>query len=206
MQRDFETTLNEFLKKSKAYFDDLNTSLQEYEQFFHQVQQIFPVYSDFVSHVTQALETSPSRPVLKAEKIHPKVMGGTKKVLIVDDAEINRILLGHFFKNTSVNLEFSSSGEQALEKVSKISFDLIIMDLQMRGMGGIEAIQKIRAFQPENRTQTRIIAISNLESSESERDEVMKAGADYYLTKTLSREAMRERFYEILFGSDLISA
>ena len=202
MQQESDKILNEFLDQLKGHFDQQNATLAEYEQFFVQIQKAFPIYADFVEQVNQSLSA------IQNKKHEARVVRSTesKKIIIVDDSEINRILLGHFFKNMPVVLEFASSGDQAIEKTNQNSFDLILMDLQMKGMSGMDAIKAIREAQPENAKKTLILAISNQEPSEDERIQVMSLGANDYLTKSMSRELMKERVFEVLFGQGQISA
>lgn len=194
MDQDFDKTLNEFLDQVKIKFDQ---------------------YSDFVQYVSDALvslqntppESVPSpKKAVSAKQQTVVATGEKKKILIVDDAEINRVLMGHFFKNMPVTLEYAVSGEQALEKITGINFDLILMDLQMKGMSGLDAIKAIRAAQPQNLKTTQIVAISNQSPTDQERADVMNAGANEYLTKSMSRDAIRERVFEFVFGSNQISA
>ncbi len=219
MQQDFETTLNEFLAKVKAHVDHQNATLAEYERFFSRAQELFPAYSGFVQHVNDALNSihesvgegeSSKIPTQKKPHSAPKFESlgklEKKKILIVDDAEINRVLMGHFFKHVPTLLEFASSGEQALTKISQHTFDLILMDLQMKGMSGVDAIKAIRGAQSENAKHTQIVAITNLEPTEEERIETMNAGANEYLSKSMPREAIKERVFEFLFGANQISA
>ncbi len=149
-------------------------------------------------------KTAPSAKVQAA--ISSMASTEKKKILIVDDAEINRILMGHFFKNMPVTLEFAGSGEQALEKIAAHTFDLVIMDLQMKGMTGVEAIKAIRTAQPQNVKKTQIVAISNQTPTDEERKEAIGAGATEYLSKSMSRDAIKERVFEFLFGANQISA
>ena len=178
MQQDFDTTLNEFLAKVKT----------------HLGQQ-----ADFVQHVNDALTAileSPNQntPVPREPRVSAKV----KKVLIVDDAELNRILMGHVFKNMSVVLQFASSGDQAIQKIAEQSFDIILMDLQMEGMSGVDAIKAIRNAQPENRIKTIIIAITDQDPTDEERINSMSAGANEYLSKKMSRDEIKERVFELV--------
>lgn len=196
MQQDFETSLNELLDQIKVKFDQ---------------------YADFVQYVNDALisiqnskpeiNSSQPRAVTSApKKSEPLVASGEqKKILIVDDAEINRVLMGHFFKSMPVNLEFAVSGEQALEKIKVHTFDLILMDLQMKGMSGMDTIKAIRSTQPQNLKTTQIVAISNQSPTEEERTETMNAGANEYLTKSMSRDEIRERVFEFVFGANALS-
>lgn len=222
MQQDFETTMNEFLAKVKSHFETREATLAEYEQFFNRAQELFPAYSGFVQHVNDAL-TSISAAIAeqqndahtrstpapkKSQQITKFSTHETKKVLIVDDAEINRVLMSHLFKSLPIKLEFANCGNQALEKLAQQSFDLILMDLQMKDMSGLDTIKAIRAAHPESGapTKTLIVAITNLEPSEDERTQTINAGASEYLSKSMPREAVREKVAELLFGAQSISA
>ena len=117
-------------------------------------------------------------------------------MLIVDDAEINRVLMGHYFKLLPIRLEFSGSGTDAIEKCRQKKFDLILMDLQMKDMSGVQATQKIRAFD----THCPIFAITNLEPTDSELKESIEAGCNRYLSRALTKEALIDQVAEELFG------
>ena len=206
MQQDFESTMNEFLAKVRTHFESRDATVAEYEQFFKQARQAFSMHADFVEQVHDVL-TSLQGMIPEAKKVKSLVKFENqiiKNILIVDDAEINRVLMSHLFKTLPVKLEFANSGTQALEKISKQNFDLILMDLQMKEMSGIDAIKAIRNSYSELKIQ--IVAISNLEPSEDERKLAINAGATEYLSKSMTREVVREKVAEILFGTQTISA
>jgi CheY-like chemotaxis protein len=125
----------------------------------------------------------------------------SRKVLVVDDAEINRVLMGHYFKFLPIDLEFCSSGEDAIARCHTHKYDLIIMDLQMKNMTGLEAVLKIREFEKN----TAILAISNLSPEEmhagNEQAEAMAAGCNHYAGKGMERDSFTQKVEEILFAS-----
>lgn len=67
------------------------------------------------------------------------------KLLLVDDEERFRDTLAKRLKETGYEVEGAGSGMDALELLAKGKFDIVVMDIQMPGMSGIEALSEIRA-------------------------------------------------------------
>ena len=78
---------------------------------------------------------------------------------MVDDAPVNRELVGVLLSVFGHDLTEAGGGAEAVEAASKAPFDLILMDLQMPGMDGLAATREIRARCPLNRA-TPIVALS----------------------------------------------
>ena len=74
-------------------------------------------------------------------------------VLVVDDSRVSRMLSKQFIlaRHPDWNVAEAASGEEALERLNDISPDLILLDLNMPGMGGFAAVEKIRALCPAAR-------------------------------------------------------
>lgn len=71
-----------------------------------------------------------------------------KKVLIVDDSRVIRIMLSNLFKKEGCLIHEASNGAEAVKEFSRIRPDLTLMDLVMPELGGLEAISKIRGTAP----------------------------------------------------------
>ena len=69
-----------------------------------------------------------------------------KNILVIDDEKLITESLKRLLKKEGYNAEIAKSGKEALEKVKKIDFDLIISDVRMPEMDGIETIKQIRAY------------------------------------------------------------
>ena len=69
-------------------------------------------------------------------------------VHIIDDEPVIHDVLGELLQSEGYEVEFSSSGEEALEKFPSPSFDVVLLDLLMPGMDGIEVLKKIRKIDP----------------------------------------------------------
>jgi len=79
-----------------------------------------------------------------------------KKVLLAEDDAINRMIASRFMQNWLLKVDYAVTGKEAVAKVKKNNYDLILMDLQMPGLNGYEASQQIRAAQ----ITTPIIALT----------------------------------------------
>lgn len=104
------------------------------------------------------------------------------KVLAVDDMEMNLRLLSTWFKGTKLQLTLSYSGKDAVMQCHQNEFDLILMDVQMPHMDGIETTKRIR--QTELNLGTPIIAVT-AHAFKEEQDRLLASGMDDYLPKPI---------------------
>jgi len=102
------------------------------------------------------------------------------KILIADDQAVNRLLLEKLLAKTNSELLFAKNGLEAVNIYKEVAPDLILMDIMMPVMGGIDAIKEIRALSSEKLVQ--IIVISALTDEESV-VEGLNVGADDYISK-----------------------
>ena len=99
-------------------------------------------------------------------------------IMIVDDEKIVRESLYYWFEKSGHTAETAGSGFEALEKLEKIPFDLLFVDIKMPGMNGIELLARVKTDFPD----TIVIIITAYGSIESAID-AMKKGAHDYLLK-----------------------
>lgn len=100
------------------------------------------------------------------------------RVLIVDDEKNIRLTLSQAIAALSVDVDTAQNGEQALTKVGEDGFALILLDLRMPGMDGMEVLRRLRDDRPEIPIVI-ITAHGNIESAV----EAMKLGAIEFLQK-----------------------
>ncbi|HWZ02575.1 MAG TPA: response regulator [Mucilaginibacter sp.] len=104
-------------------------------------------------------------------------------VLVVDDNNINRLLINKVLAKWGASADFAENGLQAIEKItSNRNYDVVLMDVYMPEMGGIEATQAIRANKDPYFQQLPIIALTASMLS-SERAEIMESGMNDYILK-----------------------
>ena len=120
-----------------------------------------------------------------------------RPALAVDDNEDSRKLATLILKREGMVVAQAEDGRQALDQIAGGEFDLVLMDLEMPVMGGLEAIRAIRALQPPR--TVRIVGLS-AHADEAARRECLAAGADGYLVKPL-RLADLQKLLAALFGA-----
>ena len=112
-------------------------------------------------------------------------MSKKMSIMIVDDEEIVRESLFYWFEKGGHVVDTASSGFEALEKLEKVPFDMMFVDMKMPGMDGIELLGKVMADYPD----TIVIIITAYGSIESS-IEAMKMGASDYLLKPFKPEQL----------------
>lgn len=106
------------------------------------------------------------------------------KILIVDDSAVSRKLLMRILDNTEHEvIGEAENGEKAIIQYRKLNPDIIMMDLDMPGIGGLEAAKKIKANYPS----VKIIIVSAHEQS-SITNELGQNGINYFVTKPFNSE------------------
>jgi len=116
---------------------------------------------------------------------------GRRKILIVDDSIDNRMLLQAFLENQPWELHFAEDGLVAITRVEQQSFDLILMDIQMPRMNGIDATRFIREMERErpDRVPAKILALTADDSVDSHQRS-LDAGCDGHLVKPVSKKSL----------------
>ena len=103
-------------------------------------------------------------------------------VMVVDDDELNTVILVDFLSSKDFRVVPVRNGQQFLEQVQQVSPHVILMDIQMPGIDGMEVIRRLRAH-PDGRTAAiPVIAVTALAMT-GDREKCLAAGADEYVSK-----------------------
>ena len=111
-------------------------------------------------------------------------------ILVVEDEQEIRFLLKYNLELDGHEVDTAGNGKNAMEKIEDRKPDLILMDIMMPEVDGIEATLKIKSV-PENSTIP--IFMLTAKSQLSDIETAFKAGADDYLTKPFDPESLNER-------------
>ena len=115
----------------------------------------------------------------------PPALDGLR-VLVAEDNAVNRVLLEKFLQSAPVELAFAGDGREAVAQFEAFAPDIILMDMSMPEMDGLEATRAIRALA---RPQPAIVALT-ANAFESDREACLAAGMDEFMSKPVSRSKL----------------
>ena len=111
-----------------------------------------------------------------------------KPILLVEDNRINQKLATVMLSKLGYSVDLAENGAEAVAAAEKKQYMIILMDMQMPVMGGIEATEKIRSVDGPN-IRTPIIALT-ANAMESDSDACHAAGMNDFLTKPINRDRL----------------
>ena len=121
------------------------------------------------------------------------------KILIVDDNYVNRRVAGSFLEYVKAEAAEASDGADALEHLNRGRFDVVLMDIHMPGMDGLEALEALRA-NPGINQHTPVIALT-ADSMHGDREKYLKQGFDGYVSKPIDEQSLISAIREMLTTS-----
>ncbi|UPT66830.1 MAG: response regulator [Sphingobacteriales bacterium JAD_PAG50586_3] len=120
------------------------------------------------------------------------VADGPLHFLVVDDNDVNRLLTSRVIEKMGYSVDVAVNGEEAVERVNARIYDMVIMDIQMPQMDGIEATQLIREIDLERGLHTPIIAMT-AHAMKGDRERYLEQGVDEYISKPFERKQLEEK-------------
>lgn len=110
-------------------------------------------------------------------------------ILLAEDNQVNVAVVIGFLETRGHTITHVDNGEDAIKACESQRFDLILMDIQMPGMDGLEATRRIREKENGTGEKTRIIAMT-ARAMEGDQDECLSSGMDDYVSKPFKKEAL----------------
>ncbi|HDP98777.1 MAG TPA: response regulator [bacterium] len=113
--------------------------------------------------------------------------GNTKKVLIIDDSEVNRHLLKALLKQIGLESYSAVDGDEGLNQFKKINPDITFLDIVMPKRSGLDILKELKTIKPD----AIIIMISSYVNKQNIQ-EAKNSGADWFVIKPFTREKILE--------------
>jgi len=118
-----------------------------------------------------------------------------KRILVVEDNEKNMYLISFILKKNGYEVIEALSGEEGIELAIKEKPDLVIMDIQLPGIDGLEATKRIRESEADGKLP--IIALTSYAMT-GDREKAFKAGCTGYIEKPINTETIIEKIEKYL--------
>ena len=126
------------------------------------------------------------------------------KILLADDNPVNLDLTARLLKKRGHEVATAQNGQEAVDRFLASAFDVILMDLEMPVMSGIEAARQIRAKEKassiDTPAYTPIIAMT-AHDEETERTACLVVGMDGFITKPINIKTIHQTIQEIIESS-----
>ena len=154
------------------------------------MDSVVGIGSAFSFTISFPLPFAPGVPALSAFTNDVTHMAGVFKILVVEDNPVNQRVALNLLSNSGYVAEAVGSGEDSLNALQRQDYDLVLMDIMMPGMDGVEATAAIRRWE-NGRRHIPIIAMT-ANDVPGDRERYLAAGMDDYLSKPIVPATLKE--------------
>lgn len=145
---------------------------------------------ELLAHATPARGTGADSREARARQTAPREARGLS-ILLAEDNDINQVVAVQILEELGHRVTVCGDGRAALAEWEKGAFDLVLMDVQMPKMGGLEAISEIRKRERGRGARTPILSVT-AHAMKGDRERCLAAGADGYVSKPIHRGKLIE--------------
>ncbi|XPV76892.1 MAG: PAS domain S-box protein [Desulfovibrio sp.] len=142
-------------------------------------------------YISLPLSPTASSSRQKPQKMAIKPTRSNLNILIAEDDKVNRLTTTSFLKNLGHTCLAVHNGQEALEALGQGDFDLILMDIQMPIMDGVEATAAIRGSGEETKANIPIVALT-AHAMEGDKESFLEKGMDDYLSKPVDMAELKK--------------
>jgi signal transduction histidine kinase/CheY-like chemotaxis protein len=115
-------------------------------------------------------------------------------ILVAEDNTLNQELIKYVLESLGLAYKIVSNGKEAVEEYKNNRYDLILMDINMPILDGVEAFKQIRSYEKENNLKSVPISALTANAIKGDKEKFLDLGMDYYLSKPISVAKLKELF------------
>jgi CheY-like chemotaxis protein len=119
------------------------------------------------------------------------------QILLVEDNLVNQKVAQRLLEKAGHTVTIAANGREALTRVAGGGYDLVLMDVQMPEMDGLEATMAIRATERQTGRRLPIVALT-ADAMTGDRERCLEAGMDGYVTKPVVQQVLFRTMAEVL--------
>ncbi|MCZ6838706.1 MAG: ATP-binding protein [Alphaproteobacteria bacterium] len=138
--------------------------------------EVEPVVNKMIEQAVQSSQVSVGKP-------------NSLRVLLVEDNAVNQLLATAILKKAGHRVDLATDGIEGVESVRNNLYDVVLMDIQMPNMDGLEATRRIRAMDDSNKANVYIVAIT-ANALLGDRETCLSAGMNDYLPKPIDQKRL----------------
>jgi signal transduction histidine kinase/FixJ family two-component response regulator/HPt (histidine-containing phosphotransfer) domain-containing protein len=151
---------------------------------FHFTVRVTPLAAP--AGVPESVATPPAR--IETLPREASADGGGRRVLVAEDDATNQLITRTILQNAGYDVEIAGTGAEAVAALERSAFDLVLMDIRMPGMGGIEATRRIRAG-ADGKARVPVIALT-ADAMLGVREDYLASGMDDYISKPFEPDSL----------------
>jgi two-component system sensor histidine kinase/response regulator len=152
---------------------------------------------DAIAHIAADNAPAPTASGTQQSEREPYDKGASARILLAEDNPVNQLFACRLLERLGHEVTVANNGVEALDALDRACFDLVLMDMQMPVMDGIEATQAIRAREADGRQRLPIVALT-ANASADDRERCLTTGMDDYLAKPFSAPQLRAVLHRCL--------
>jgi len=191
----YETTALLMMSSAPSFVDDARTN--DYRIFQRLTK---PLRRRVLWESLQAALRGDERRAANEHKKLEPISGPGRRILVVEDNEVNQKLAKKLLEKMGHEAKIAANGAEACESIQRHAFDLVLMDLQMPVMGGLEATRKIRESEQGTGRHIPIVAMT-AHAAAQDRNRCQEAGMDGYVSKPIRPETLRNEIERVTGGN-----
>ena len=123
--------------------------------------------------------------------------GSNARILVVDDNSVNLKVAAGIFSHYKIDIDMARSGEEALRKLENKNYHLVLMDMVMSGLSGIETLKIMRGSENKNMRDVPVIALT-ASTGGNVREEILDQGFQEYLAKPIKTRYLTQCLVKFL--------
>jgi PAS domain S-box-containing protein len=167
------------------------------------INSVFGEGSTFIytTNLLPAIHREATALPIRADQYGVGEQVGALRVLVADDNEINQVVACKFLQKLGCQVEVARTGREAVESISRTTYDVVLMDCEMPEMDGYEAAREVRRCEEGTPKHLPIIALTG-HTSDEDAQKCRQAGMDKVVTKPVTLAVLRTNLQELVDKAD----
>lgn len=120
-----------------------------------------------------------------------------RRLLVVEDNHVSQMVAEGMLSSLGASVDIVADGQTALTRLAAERYDLVLMDVQMPGIDGLETTRRLRACSLAEGGRTPVVAVT-ANALSGERERCLAAGMDAYISKPFTRDRLRDVLVQLL--------